>query len=202
MAPLPSPRNLILIISGPAGSGKTTLCTRLLKEFGDSVTRLVTTTSREPRPGEVDGVDYHFISPEEFEERIRNGEFIEWAMVHGRYYGSRKTHVRKLLQCGKDILLNIDVQGAQSFRREKHSHADLDGDLHCIFIKPVSMEQIRERLLHRGSDDEVEIARRLRTAEREIQVADEFDHVIVSGSREEDYAALRRLYRELKHSAD
>ena len=193
----------MLIISGPAGSGKTTLCDRLLEEYGDAIRRVVTTTSRDPRPGEVDGVDYHFLEKEEFERRIRSGNFIEWALVHGRYYGSERANILRMLEGGQDILLNIDVQGAETFRQKAGSSPELAGKVHTIFIKPRSLEQIRERLLHRGSDDEAEIQRRLRSAEKEIEVADHFDHVILSGSRDEDYSALRAHYLELKcHPAE
>ncbi len=203
MTPLPSSPTHVIIISGPAGSGKTTLCDRLLEEFGDSIRRVVTSTSRQPRPGEVDGVDYHFLGKEEFARRIRNGDFIEWALVHGRYYGSERAHILRMLEGGHDILLNIDVQGAETFRLKARSSPELEGKVHTIFIKPRSLEQIRERLLHRGSDDEAEIQRRLRSAEEEIKVADHFDHVILSGSREADYTALRAHYLDLKcHPAD
>ncbi|MEX0322210.1 MAG: guanylate kinase [Puniceicoccaceae bacterium] len=198
MSPPPTPASLLLVIAGPAGSGKTTLCDALLNEFSEQVERLVTTTSRDPRPGEVDGNDYHFLSPDEFRSRIDQGKFIEWAYVHGRYYGSQKAHVLNVLTSGRDILLNIDVQGAEAFRKLEKSDPDLAGRVHTVFIKPESMEQIRERLDYRGSDDEAEIQRRLNTAEEEMKVADQFDHVIISGSREADYAAIRELYLSLK----
>ena len=89
-------KNLVLIICGPAGSGKTTLCDHLREEFPSTVSRLVTTTSRAPRPGEIDGVDYHFLSSRVFEERINEGAFIEWAKVHSRFYGSQKRHLEEL----------------------------------------------------------------------------------------------------------
>jgi guanylate kinase len=193
-----APAPIILIISGPAGSGKTTLCERLLAEFPERVERVVTTTSRLPRPGERDGVDYHFLPAEAFEQRIQQGAFIEWAKVHGRYYGSQKDHVLEMLRSGRDLLLNIDVQGARSFLREPAITATLPGRLRTVFIKPASMQQIRERLQGRGADDEEEISRRLLTAAREIAVAGEFDHIIVSGTRDADYAALRALYLEIR----
>lgn len=195
--PDPAPSSLILIICGPAGSGKTTLCGRLREEF-PRLERLVTTTTRPPRPGEVDGVDYHFATPEAFAAGIARGEFIEWARVHGRYYGSRYEHLVAALAKGRDLLLNIDVQGARSFREQQHQRAELKGRLHTVFIKPRSREQLRARLLARGSDDEEEIARRLRSAEEEIRLADEFDFVLVSGSREEDYRRLRAYYLHLR----
>jgi guanylate kinase len=192
--------NVVLIICGPAGSGKTTLCTQLLDAYPEQVKRLVTTTSRPPRPGEVDGTDYHFLSPEVFEKRIEQGDFIEWAKVHGRYYGSQKAHIEELLRTGSDILLNIDIQGADAFHRESLTNPILAGRLHRVFIKPQSMKELRQRLQGRGSDDEEEINRRLKTAEEEMKAADQFDHVIVSGSMEEDFRAIDTLYRNLRNS--
>ncbi|MEX0330307.1 MAG: guanylate kinase [Puniceicoccaceae bacterium] len=192
------PTNLVLIICGPAGSGKTTLCDRLLEEFPDEIQRQVTTTSREPRPGEVNGVDYHFLDPDVFEKLIQEGAFIEWAMVHGRFYGSQRKHIESILKEQKDILLNIDVQGAKSFREEQSRNAALAGKVRCIFIRPKSMQQLRERLIARGADDDAEIERRLDTARAELAAIDEFDHVITSGSREDDYKALRAYYLSLK----
>lgn len=197
-----NPENLVLIICGPAGSGKTTLCDRLISEYPESVARLVTTTSRTPRPGEVDGVDYHFLPPKEFENRIEDGAFIEWARVHGRYYGSQKRHLEELLQNGSDILLNIDVQGAEAFYKESLINPVLRGRLHRVFLKPVSLQQLIDRLKHRGADDETEIQRRITTAEEEIKLADSFDHIIISGSKEEDYSAIKSLYLELKNSVE
>ena len=196
-----SSSNIILIICGPAGSGKTTLCEQLLKEFSCSIQRLVTTTSRAPRPGEVDGVDYHFLPADVFEKRIQAGDFIEWAKVHGRFYGSQRIHIDALLDDPKDLLLNIDIQGANAFRKEQERNTRLAGRVHCVFIRPESMEQLRERLRARGADDESEIERRLRTAEDEIKAAEQFEHFITSGSREADYKALRELYVSLKEGA-
>lgn len=193
-------KNVVLIICGPAGSGKTTLCDQLLEAYPGQVTRLVTTTSRAPRPGEVDGTDYHFLDPATFEKRIEDGAFIEWAKVHGRYYGSQKAHIEALLQSGSDILLNIDIQGADAFHRESLTNPILAGRLFRVFIKPQSLDQLRQRLQGRGSDNEAEINRRLKTAEEEIKVADQFDHVIVSGTMEEDFRAIDTLYHNLRNS--
>jgi guanylate kinase len=193
---LPSP--IILIIIGPAGSGKTTLCDRLLGEFPGRIKRIVTTTTRQPRPGEIDGVDYHFLSEEAFREGIRNGAFIEWAEVHGRFYGSQKAHVLEMIRSGVDLLLNIDIQGARAFSRDPSINAVLPGRIHTVFIKPQSLAQIRQRLENRGSDNEEEIRRRLKTAALEIEAASDFDHLIISGSRDADYRALRELYLTLR----
>lgn len=194
----PAPASpLILIICGPAGSGKTTLCGRLLEEFPDRIERVVTTTSRAPRPGEIEGIDYHFLGEKAFKDRIENGEFVEWAMVHGRYYGSQREHIMRQLEKGKDLLLNIDIQGARTFKNEETLNRHLAGRLHTVFIQPKSLEQIRERLRGRG-ESEPEIARRLRSAEIELREVAHFEHVIISGSRDADYRALRDLYLLLR----
>ena len=199
MPPETSSSSVILIISGPAGSGKTTLCNQLLAEFSGRIRRIVTTTTRNPRPGEIEGVDYHFLSREAFQTGINNGEFIEWAEVHGRFYGSRKTHVLGLIKEGADLLLNIDVQGARAFRGDSSINEVLPGRIHTVFIKPQSLAQLQQRLEKRGSDKAEEIQRRLDTAAREIKVSEDFDQVIVSGSRQDDYRALRALYLNLRN---
>jgi guanylate kinase len=184
---------LLLVVCGPAGSGKTTLCDRLQAEF-PHIGRVVTSTTRAPREGEREGVDYHFRTVEAFQAMIEAGEFYEWAQVHGRYYGSERAAVRGPLAAGKDLLLNIDVQGAASYRAAAAEDSWLANRLLTVFIRPTDLVQIEERLLGRGTDDENEIAKRLRTAELELPHARHFDEVIVSGTREADYAAFRALY--------
>lgn len=186
-------QGLLLVICGPAGSGKTTLCDVLREEFPE-VARVVTTTTRAPREGEQDGVDYHFRTIEAFEAMIEAGDFYEWAKVHGRYYGSERVAVRKPLEVGTDLLLNIDVQGAASYREAAAADPWLGKRMVSVFIQPTGLEQIHERLQGRGTDDDAEIAKRLRTAEEEMPHAEHFDEVIVSGSKEADYAAFRALY--------
>lgn len=184
--------SVLLVISGPAGSGKTTLCENLLAAR-PSLQRVVTATSRAPREGESDGVDYHFLSTEDFCRRISHGDFYEWAEVHGkgRYYGSLKSEIDGKLASGSDLLLNIDVQGAATFRRQR---AQLPGLLVTVFIRPLSLEQLRQRLAERDQDSPAEIERRLETARREIERAPEFDHIIDSGTKEEDLAAVLAIY--------
>ena len=184
----------LLVISGPAGSGKTTLCDRLRAEFPE-IHRVVTTTSRPPRAGEEDGIDYHFVSPAQFQQGIEAGAFYEWARVHDRFYGSERREVLPPLEAGRTVLLNIDVQGAEAYRRAAATDPFLAGCLTTVFIKPRDLEQIRERLCARGTDDDVEIARRLATATEEIPLAEAFDEVITSSSREADYAAFRAIYQ-------
>ncbi|MFP4283602.1 MAG: guanylate kinase [Opitutales bacterium] len=188
-----SAAGLILVISGPAGAGKTTLCDRLLAEFED-LERVVTTTSRAPRAGERDGVDYHFLSVPEFKAKIAADEFYEWAQVHGRYYGSERRAVRGPLQAGRDLLLNIDVQGAANYRRAAARDPFLAECLHTVFIRVRDLAQMRERLEARGTESPEEIARRIRTAEEELREAPNFDDVIITGEREADYAAMRAIF--------
>lgn len=143
-------------------------------------------------------MDYHFLPVPVFEKKIKAGEFIEWAMVHGRYYGSQTAHILEGLASGRDLLLNIDVQGAAAFRRQQETNPQLAGKIHSLFIKPASIEQLYSRLLGRGTDDQKEINRRLDSAKKEILAADEFDTVITSDCRESDFTALLHHYKSLK----
>ena len=183
---------LLLVIAGPAGSGKSTLCDRLLKE-GLGFSRVVTTTTRPPRPGEINGIHYHFFPVDEFRRRLAAGEFLEWAQVHGdfedRLYGTLRSSVINPLEAGQNLVLNIDVQGVENFRRIARENATLRAALTTVFIvvDPVHMA---ERMRRRGQDGEQEIARRLKTAEAELLEAPKFDFRIESRSREEDFAAL------------
>jgi len=186
--------SLLLLICGPAGSGKTTLCDRLLEEFAPALQRVITSTTRAPREGEVDGVDYHFLDEDDFLRKVQVGEFYEHARVHSGYYGTLKSAIRGQFARGTDLVLNIDVQGAASFRDIARSDAVLAARLVTVFILPANIGQIRGRLQHRGKDGEEEIQRRLVTAEQEMAHKDQFDHVILSGTKEEDYAAFRNLY--------
>ena len=183
---------LLLVIAGPAGSGKSTLCDRLLKE-GLGFSRVVTTTTRPPRPGEINGIHYHFFPVDEFRRRLAAGEFLEWAQVHGdfedRLYGTLRSSVINPLEAGQNLVLNIDVQGVENFRRIARENATLRAALTTVFIvvDPVHMA---ERMRRRGQDGEQEIARRLKTAEAELLEAPKFDFRIESRSRDEDFAAL------------
>jgi len=183
---------LLMVVSGPAGSGKTTVCDRLLETY-DSLGRVITSTSREPREGEVHGVDYYFFSPEEFERLIAKGAFYEHAKVHKRHYGSLKREINEKLAAGVDLLLNVDVQGAETYRQAAQESEELRGRVVTVFIQ-ITPEQVRERLENRKSDDEAEIERRIQTAVQELAEAPHYDHVIISGSKEEDFARLAALY--------
>jgi guanylate kinase len=180
---------LLLVLAGPAGSGKSTLCDRLV-EAGTGFSRVITTTTRSPRQGEVNGVHYHFFSPEEFDARAARGDFLEWAWVHGKKrYGTLKASVLDPLRQGRDLVMSVDVQGVESFRRAAASDSLLGRALVTVFIV-VDYERLLARMRTRGQDDEEEIARRMRTAETELREAPKFDHRIASRTRDEDFAEL------------
>jgi guanylate kinase len=186
---MPNPRPVLIVIAGPAGSGKSTLCDRLVAG-GLGFGRVVTTTTRAPRSGEVNGVHYHFFTPEEFTERAARGDFLEWAWVHGeRRYGTLASSVRDPLSRGQDLVMSVDVQGAASLRRLAEADPLIRRALTTVFIV-VDHERLLARMRDRGKDDEAEIARRMETAQAELREAPKFDYVIRSRSRDEDYAEL------------
>ena len=188
--------SILLIVSGPAGSGKNTVCERLIAE-NSNILRAVTSTTRKPRAGERDGVDYHFLSIEKFEKSIEMGEFYEWAKVHGNYYGTEKSEILSKLSSGSDVILIIDVQGASTWKKLADSDPKLRGILHSVFIKPASLDVIARRMTLRGDKPE-DIARRLETAKCELLEEKNFELSFISGSREQDFESLKRIYLSLK----
>lgn len=190
----------LLVLSGPAGCGKSTVAARLVQAC-PNLHRAVTATTRAPRPGESEGQDYFFLSDEAFAAKVAAGEFFEHATIHGRRYGTLREPVETRLANGADVLLVIDVQGAEAFRAAARESAAIKAALATIFIQPASLEQLRQRILHRGTEAEAEIEARLETARREIAEAPKFDYVITTGTREEDFTALLGIYQTIKRSA-
>jgi len=186
----------ILVISGPAGVGKTTICDRLLRDFGSNISRVVTTTTRRPREGEKEGEDYFFTSVQEFHELLENEAFLENEMIHGNYYGTRKKAVFEKIEKNQDILINIDVKGAGSLRNEIYKHKNFDGKMITIFLKPESLEVLKKRLSMRATDTKSDIETRLETAKQELTLADSFDYIIVSKDREHDYESVKKIFRK------
>ena len=187
-------RPLLIVVSGPAGSGKTTLCARLTDAYPQAIRRVITCTTRAPRPGEVDGVDYHFLSRDDFERQVAAGVFLEYARVHGNLYGPRAADVAAHLDAGYDALLNVDVQGAAAIRAKGAADPRLAESLVTVFIRVSDHAELRRRLTGRGTDHADEIDRRVAAAEEELRHAGVYRHVIESGSREADFAALDAIY--------
>jgi guanylate kinase len=180
---------LLILISAPSGGGKTTLCQQLLAARPD-ITRAITCTTRAPRPGEKDGVDYYFFEPAEFQRRQQAGEFIEHATVFGWRYGILRSELVTKLRSGRDVLLNLDVQGAATIRERARSELELKRSLVTVFLTPPSIKVLEERLKKRASDAPEEIQKRLGIARQEIAQWKNFDYLLISRSVQED---LRRM---------
>lgn len=184
--------SLLLVLAGPAGSGKTTLCERLVDEH-ENVERVVTCTTRDPREGEIDGIDYHFLGSDQFDNAVETDAFLEWAKVHTKRYGVLRSSIQEKLDSHIDIVMNVDVQGVANIRAAAAKDENLAKRLVTIFILPADLEVVRDRLRGRGKDDEAEIDRRIETAKREVELWREFDYVIVSKSKNEDFASIQSI---------
>jgi len=177
-------KGTILVISGPSGSGKSSIVRRLQND--PQVVFSVSATTREPRQGEVDGVHYHFLKPAQFRERVEHGDFVEWAEVHGHLYGTLRRPMEEAVRAGKTYLLEIDVQGALQLK-------ELGVDACFVFVAPPRMDDLRRRLTERGTDAPEVIERRLRKASDEMEEARRYDHVVVNDDIARAVAEVRRL---------
>ena len=162
----------LYIVAAPSGAGKTTLV-RLLLEKDPDINVSISSTTRLPRTGESDGREYHFVGVQNFLDMVSQGEFLEWAEVHGNYYGTSKRWIEKEMEAGRDVLLEIDWQGAQQVRK-------VFPEAIGIFILPPSLEELKSRLSGRGTDSAETIARRIAAARDEMRHVDEFDYVIIN----------------------
>ena len=177
-------RGRIVVLSGPSGVGKTTVSSALLED--PRMKRVITATTRCPRPGEVDGIDYLFMTRPDFARHRENGDFLEWAEVHGEFYATPSAPVEALVSAGKDALLVIDVQGAAQVKSSGVNAL-------FLFLLPPTLDILRERLTGRGTERKDQVDRRLETAARETAEAAWFDHQVVNDSLESTVAELREI---------
>ncbi len=185
---MPTTNPLLILISAPSGGGKTTLCHQLLAAC-PGMTRAVTCTTRAPRQGEQDGVDYYFLDAAAFLKRVQAGNFLEHATVFGHSYGTLKSEVLGKLRQGHDVLLSVDVQGAATIREATRTDAELKQALVSVFLAPLSLAVLEERLRKRGTDSPSVIQKRLGVARQEIAQWRHFDYTLISATIGED---LRR----------
>src|SRR5438876_4032481 len=186
---LPNLSPLLVLISAPSGGGKTTLCQQLLSARRQ-MARAITCTTRAPRENERDGVDYYFLDAASFLKRVQAGNFLEHATVYGNSYGILKAEVLGKLRQGKDVLLNVDVQGAATIRERALEDPELKRALVTVFLTPPSLEVLEERLRKRGTDSAAVIQKRLGVARQEIAQWKNFDYLLISSTISED---LRRM---------
>ena len=179
---------LLILISAPSGGGKTTLVQQLLRTRR-SMIRAITCTTRPPRHGEKDGVDYYFLKAADFLTRVQAGNFLEHATVYGNSYGLLKSELLGKLRSGKDVLINVDVQGAAAIREKAKSDPELKDALVTIFLTPISLSEIERRLKRRAADLPEVIRKRVAAARQEIVQWKNFDYLVISSSKQED---LRR----------
>ncbi|HEY5707649.1 MAG TPA: guanylate kinase [Terrimicrobiaceae bacterium] len=188
---------ILFVLSAPSGAGKTTLCSAL-RHKPDFV-YAVSCTTRLPRAGEIEGEDYHFLSDEEFDRRVSAGEFLEYAEVHGFKYGTLKSSVTENLHKGIDVLIDIDTKGAATIRA--------CGDrfileaLADVFIMPPNLEELRRRLMKRGTETEQQISTRLQNAAAEMERWREYKYTLISGSMEEDIEKFRAVMRAERYQS-
>jgi guanylate kinase len=180
---------ILLVVSGPSGSGKTTLCRRLANEGEAHYS--ISCTTRSPRPGEIDGKDYHFLTRDQFVSKLENGEFLESAEVHGNLYGTLRSEVIQYLQTGQDVVMDLDVQGAEHVR--KSDDASIRRAWVDLFVMLADDKDLLKRLSGRGTDSPEVIELRMKNAIEEARHWTEYTYRLLSGTAEEDYARFKSL---------
>ena len=184
---------LLIVISAPSGGGKTTLCRELLAARPETLARAVTCTTRAPRAGEVEGVDYYFLDATAFLKRVQAGHFLEHATVYGSSYGTLKSEVLGKLRQGKEVLLNVDVQGVASIRARAEEDSELRRSLVTVFLTPPTAAIVEQRLQKRGTDSPSAIQKRLSVARQEVAQWKNFDYLLISTSIKEDLRLMQAI---------
>lgn len=184
---------LLIVISGPSGSGKGTICKRLIEEI-DNIKVSVSATTRKPRNGEIDGKNYFFLDEESFLNKIKNDEFIEYACVYGNYYGTLKNEVLKELEDGKDIILEIDIQGALNVKKNYQNGV-------FIFILPPSIEELKNRIEGRGTDSKEVILKRMQCVYDELNYAFQYDYVVLNDEVDIAVSKIKNIISAEKNKA-
>ena len=186
-------RSMLIVVSAPSGGGKTTLMNGMLEQ-NKGLTRAVTCTTRAPRGGEKNGVDYYFLEAGDFLRRVQAGNFLEHATVYGNSYGTLKSEVLGQLRRGKDVLLAVDVQGAASIRMAAEEDVELADALVTVFLTPPTVKVLEERLRKRNQDSKDSIRRRLGVSRQEIAQWKNFDYLLISSSIAEDIRRMQSIY--------
>ena len=190
---------IALIVSGPSGAGKSTVCNSLRKRHPE-LEFSVSCTTREPRRGEVDGKDYHFIDKMEFQRRVENDEFLEYADVHGNFYGTLKSEIMDRVEAGKDVLLDIDVQGALQVKESSKKYSLLGKCSESVFLGPPSFDELERRLRSRGTEKEESIRKRLDDAKSELDHWKDYDYLIINKDVEQAVKDMENLIEMLHKS--
>ena len=185
---------LLVVISGASGTGKGTVCKRLF-ELEKNITFSVSATTRPPRQGEVDGVNYWFLSKQKFEEMIEKGEFLEWAKVYDNYYGTPLNKVEERLKNGEDILLEIDTQGALNVMEKMPQGV-------FIFLLPPSLEELKRRIVGRGTENQESLEKRLGAAKKEISLANKYQYVVVNDDVENAAENIKAIIKAEKSKTE
>ncbi len=183
---------LLIVLSAPSGAGKTTIIDYLIKNYPDEFCYSVSATTRKPRPGEINGCDYFFLSEEEFKKKIAHNEFIEWEIVHENYYGTLTSQVEPLLEAGKKIIFDIDVKGGLKIKAAYPSNSIL------IFITAPSIDVIVDRLRKRGTENDIEIKKRIARYAIELEQSKYFDFIVINETVEKAVDQIREIIRTYK----
>lgn len=181
----------ILVISGPSGSGKSTLIQKLMKDE-KNIYFSISSTTRAIREGEEAGVNYHYISEDEFKKGIEEGEFLEWAVVHKNYYGTSIKPVIKALEENKIVIFDIDVQGYKIVKKK------FEDEITSIFVTTKDQNELKKRLINRGTNDEIDIQRRLMNAVGEMEYIKDYDYFLINDDLERSYKGFRAIFRSMK----